>query len=82
MDLKNHNLEELWDFICSNIGFDENGKETQDAIRLFVKLKLKDQLKETRKNVGLLRQWLNERNSNDLITDEQIIEFLELNNLK
>lgn len=46
MDLKNHNSEELWDFICSNIGFDEKGKETQDSIRLFVKLKLKEQLED------------------------------------
>ena len=34
--------EDLWDFICSQVGFDENGKETQEAIRRFVRLKLKE----------------------------------------
>ena len=35
-------LEERWDWICSNIGFDERGMEIQKAIREFVKLKIKE----------------------------------------
>lgn len=38
MDLKNEK-EELWDWICSRVGFDEKGKDIQGAIRRFVKLK-------------------------------------------
>lgn len=33
-------LEELWDYIAGNIGFDEKGLSIQNAIREFVKLKM------------------------------------------
>ena len=35
-------LEDLWDWICSNIGFDERGREIQNGIREFVKLKVRE----------------------------------------
>lgn len=38
-------LEELWDWIASEIGFDGKGNEIQDGIREFVKLKLASQSK-------------------------------------
>jgi len=40
------NSENLWDLICSHIGFDKKGKELQGAIRKFIELKLKEQKKE------------------------------------
>ena len=36
--------EDLWDCICSHVGFDKNGKEIQDMIRKFVELKLATRL--------------------------------------
>lgn len=43
---REHNQEDLWDFICCNIGFDEKGKEIQDAIRLYVKQAKIEAIKE------------------------------------
>lgn len=34
--------EELWDWISSEIGFDEKGLEIQNAIRKFIKLTLEN----------------------------------------
>ena len=39
MTEKESKLEELWDYIASEIGFDEKGLQIQDAIREFIKLK-------------------------------------------
>ena len=36
-----HDLDSLWDWICSNIGFDRRGKEIIKAIKLYVKLREK-----------------------------------------
>jgi hypothetical protein len=30
-------LEDLWDWICSEIGFDQKGKEIQQAIKRYIK---------------------------------------------
>ncbi len=38
-------LEDLWDWICVQVGFDKEGKEIQKAIRKFVEMKLKNKLK-------------------------------------
>lgn len=35
---REHNPEDLWDWICSEIGFDEKGKEIQEAIKLYIKI--------------------------------------------
>ena len=48
---KKHDLDNLWDWICSNIGFDERGREIQDAIKLFVKMK--NSISDNRKSLGL-----------------------------
>lgn len=40
MENKEFKIEELWDWISSEIGFDQKGLEIQDAIREFVKLKM------------------------------------------
>lgn len=41
-------------------------------------MELKD-IEELEKNIGLLRQYLNERESDDLITDEELKTFLITN---
>lgn len=41
-----YKLEEMWDFIASEIGFDEKGEELQNAIRKFVELKIKQSKNE------------------------------------
>jgi len=33
---------DLWDWICSQIGFDKDGKELQKAIKEFVELKIEE----------------------------------------
>lgn len=43
---KEHNQEDLWDYICSQVGFDKEGKEIQKAIKLFNTQRLNSQLKE------------------------------------
>ena len=44
---KKHNTEDLWDYICQQVGFNKEGKEFQKAIKLFIKLKIKE-LKEVK----------------------------------
>ena len=38
-----YKIMELWDLICSDVGFDRKGKEIQADIRKFVELKLAKQ---------------------------------------
>lgn len=38
--------EELWDWIATEIGFDEKGMNIQDGIREFVKLKKREMLEK------------------------------------
>jgi len=45
---ENAKIEDLWDCICSHIGFDENGKEIQEMIRTFVESKLQKALAQQR----------------------------------
>lgn len=33
-------LEELWDWICVQVGFNKEGKEIQEAIKKFIEIKL------------------------------------------
>lgn len=39
------NMEEMWDWICVQIGLDENGKDIQEVIKAFIGLKLLEQSK-------------------------------------
>lgn len=65
---------------------DEFGGISQRPIQVEIKQFLEQSLKQIAHkkesemvfNVGLLRQWLNERTSKELITNEQILDFLKL----
>ena len=52
-------IEELWDYICVNIGFDEKGKDLQGAIKKYVELKStqKEAKWETREEWGARKDW-------------------------
>ena len=44
MTNKEVELEDLWDWICVQVGFDKKGKEIQRAIKDFIKLKEKEKV--------------------------------------
>ena len=39
-------IEELWDWICARLGFNKDGTELQNAIRDFVRLKIRELTEE------------------------------------
>jgi len=53
-----YKLMDLWDLICSNVGFDKRGKEIQGDIRKFVELKV-DQKKQKWGTKEFHRGWDN-----------------------
>lgn len=48
-----YNQEDLWDWICSQVGFDKEGKEIQQAIRLFL---AQEKQKERKRAIEMLKR--------------------------
>lgn len=66
-------LEDLWDYICSEIGFDEKGKEHQDAIKKFVVLKGNARLNILKKEMNELFPFKEEYN---FLPDKEIARMI------
>jgi len=67
------NMEEMWDWICVQIGLDEDGKDVIETIKAFIGLKLLEQRRAIIQ--GILDDTVN--TNEDVWTGSEIREYLE-----